>query len=105
MKFKMIAPAALLAAAIAAPTLAQADDGLTRATYLLTVTDPNSGNVAYVSRESIRSWPSAGDCETQKETFSAYHVDAVEDMKLRTEDKKPHVVEIASITCHPEGKK
>lgn len=105
MKFKTIAPLAVLAAALAAPTLAIADDDLTRATYRLSVTDPNSGNVAYVARESVRSWQSAGDCETQKETFSSYHTDAVEDFRLRTEDGKPHIVKIESITCHAEGKK
>ena len=104
MKFVKILSAAVLAAAVATPALAQ-DNVLTRATYLVSVTDPDSGNIAYVTRNSIRSWETAGDCETQRKTFSGYNLEVVEGFHLKTKDGKPHTVKMVSITCHPEGKK
>lgn len=103
MKLVKTLSAALLAAAVASPALAQ-EDGLTRATYRLSVTDPDTGNVAFVDRNSLRSWPNPADCEAQRKTFSGYHIEIVEGFHLKTADGKPHVVKMASITCHPEGK-
>lgn len=82
--------------------LASAQETQTMATYRISLTDPASGNVAYVDRESIRSWAKAEDCELQKESFSGYHTDAVEDFEIKTEDGKPYAVKLESITCRPQ---
>lgn len=74
----------------------------TIAVYRVSLTDPDTGNVAYVDRKSIRSWAKKEDCEAQKETFSGYHTNAVEDFDINTADGKPHTVKLVSITCGPQ---
>jgi hypothetical protein len=72
---------------------------IVRAVYRVSMTDPASGNVYYVDRESIRSWGSEERCESEKGSFSGFHTNAMSKQKIMNAEGTPLEVRMDSVFC------
>lgn len=76
-----------------------AAEGIVNAIYRVSLTDPASGAVYYVDRQSLRSWPSEEACMREKASFSGFHTNAVEGFNLMNAQGKKLTVKMHSSYC------
>lgn len=74
-------------------------EGIVNGKYRVSLTDPATGAVYHVDRESVRSWPNEEQCKAQIKDFSGVHTKLLEELHITNTNGTLLEVKMDSMHC------